>query len=517
MPNDQRAAYLFETVEDRRAAIESARGFVDEGDWQRSHLIANDPEVIRHRATFNLIRSYVPDEQDIIKPLAAMKPRQLDFDPHRFVYPAFVTYLSGAAIAIGAATGFITLSPNIEFYFLHPWEFGKMYIAGRLMVVLFSLSTILLTWRLGRAMYSDRAGGLAALLLAVTPIWAIDTHYLKVDIPGTFWIILSIYASWRYTESRALRTLALAGIFAGLAAGSKYNFGIIILTPIAALILGRQKIVLGFGVLFATSLLAFLAVNPYIVLSFDEFSKDFHHAFGVVAGAGPKGPDTSALFYPLHVLPASLGIPLFLAVVAGLVFAALKPGRREILLISFILPYAFFLQMTFYKLSSYLLPFLPLFALLAAAPLVETRRRLPIAAIVVVGSLIFAVAEVSIFSKPNTRDRAAEWIQKNIPAGSSIGLMATPIAFHTPPISASRYTLAIPPSDTANFIVVSDYWMREYRLRGASFPAGEIIQSIEDGPYTVAAIIEERPLWRPRLLPQDWVHPAPTIWIYRRT
>lgn len=543
VPSDERAKLLFSSLEEQKAAIEAARGFVEEGDWKRSHVLADDSEVIRHRTTFNLIRTYGPDEQDIIKPLAGMRPKKLDFNPHRFAYPALVTYVVGGAVGLAALLGQVTVSSNLEYYFLNPWEFGKIYIVGRLVIVVFSLLTIWVTWLLASALYGRRAGGLAAVMLAVAPLWAIDAHILKVDIPGTFFIVACVYASWLHLEKGSLRSLGAAGVLAGLAAGSKYNFGIVILAPVSVAIMTAwraPKRLLVFakamGILFVLSLAGFIGSNPYIVLSFTEFLQDFKYAAGAVgANAIMDGVGPLVLFYPMHAMPVSLGGPLYATSIAGFLMILFRPRRGDVVAAAFVLPFAFSIVALPVGAAAYLLPLFPFFAICSGVALDRFMENIKPAAfgrtvafLAIAASIGISASEVSLFTRPDTRYQAGQWVDRNVPAGATIGLMGTPLTFHTPPLNANKYELAILDSPGVlaekmpDVIVVSDYWMVYYRRVGKTAARGDVLAAIEAGPYEVAAVVKEAPSFlgverpRPAILPHDWLHPSPPVTIYRR-
>ena len=94
----------------------------------------------------------------------------------------------------------------------------------------------------------------------------------------------------------------------------------------------------------------------------------------------------------------------------------------------------------------YLVPIAPLLCVAAAVAIVALQRHDALAgtvagAVVGVATLLYAVAFVQIYRAPNTRIEATRWIERNVPAGSTIVSEhwddALPVA--SPP---GRYTLA---------------------------------------------------------------------------
>lgn len=122
----------------------------------------------------------------------------------------------------------------------------------------------------------------------------------------------------------------------------------------------------------------------------------------------------------------------------GMLFRRLRDLPQVLLNTTLVLAWttlAFLYHSTqFIKNSRYLLPFYPFMAMLAAYGLVRLwrwargsqlrwARPAALAALtaVAVGTLLYAVAFVQIYTRPMTRVAASLWIYDNIPAGSTIG------------------------------------------------------------------------------------------------
>ncbi len=133
-----------------------------------------------------------------------------------------------------------------------------------------------------------------------------------------------------------------------------------------------------------------------------------------------------------------LGLPLGLAVWAawGLQAYEMAKGRWQHLLPWAWMTFTFFYQsVQFVKTVRYLLPIYPTMALIAAygvwrawelARGAARRRRLQsalaggVGLAVVLGTAAWALAFISIYTRPVTRVAASRWIYENIPAGSAI-------------------------------------------------------------------------------------------------
>ncbi|MCD6407714.1 hypothetical protein J7L87_01525, partial [bacterium] len=88
------------------------------------------------RSYFNLIRTFHPDEEIIIKSLSNMNPEKFDFNPHYFVYPAFFIYIVGGVLFLLHLFEVVKLIPDITFYFLNPDEMAKLYLTGRFITLI---------------------------------------------------------------------------------------------------------------------------------------------------------------------------------------------------------------------------------------------------------------------------------------------------------------------------------------------------------------------------------------------
>lgn len=98
------------------------------------------------------------------------------------------------------------------------WE--NQYLAG-LIPALLSLGCLLAAHGLGRMLYGERAGWLAALFLALSPTFARWASSGYVDLPMAFFYILAAIFTWRLLDSNHWADALLAGIMVGLAAWTK--------------------------------------------------------------------------------------------------------------------------------------------------------------------------------------------------------------------------------------------------------------------------------------------------------
>jgi hypothetical protein len=98
------------------------------------------------------------------------------------------------------------------------WE--NEYLA-RVFPALLSLGTLLAAYELGRHLYRERVGWLAALLLALTPTFARWASSGYVDLPMAFTFSLAALFAWRWRQGSGVVDAFLTGFMLGLAAWTK--------------------------------------------------------------------------------------------------------------------------------------------------------------------------------------------------------------------------------------------------------------------------------------------------------
>jgi hypothetical protein len=227
------------------------------------------------------------------------------------------------------------------------------------------------------------------------------------------------------------RAYLLAGVFAGLATATKYP-GVVALIclPVAHLLVARRRdpgaLLLGIG----ASAFAFVLANPSLFLASCEFFEGVirDNAYSATQGEPRVVP-------PLLVanLWQGLGSFLFVAIGLALVYALallLRPTLRPRLLLigAMILPMLALLLSLNANYVRFNLPLYPPLALLAgkaAADLLGARAALlrlagaaAVAAVLAVSALNTVAADLQIVH--DARELAAEWVERNVPAGASI-------------------------------------------------------------------------------------------------
>jgi 4-amino-4-deoxy-L-arabinose transferase-like glycosyltransferase len=361
------------------------------------------------------------------------------FDPGFFTYPAFIFYLNYAAecvvYLIGQATGTLPV-------------FAVFVLLGRQITVLFSLATVVFTYRIGCRLAGKEAGLLASVLLAISPLLIGEAHLVNVDTPLMFFSVLTLWYSIRIMDSGELSAYIGAGIAAGLATASKYDGALVFALPLAAHLLREESVRNAVRSLVRPrvwisvllGVFVFAATNPYIILRFSDFWSQFTdvqiHMDAGHLGVNPE--ESGYAYYLLNALPAGLG---WLTALAGFVafgFAVARRRKDDFLLWLFPVLVVGILGGWKMHTDRYFLPALPFFAIAAAAILVELWEKVVLTRIaeafegkalnpfvqtgiaVLACLLLIALPAKDVyayhlsFSQPDTRLISREWIAHNI-------------------------------------------------------------------------------------------------------
>ena len=107
------------------------------------------------------------------------------------------------------------------------WESGNdaqaMLLRARAVMTLLGVALVASIFFAARQMLGASAGWLALLLAIFEPNLIAHSRFVTTDLPLTLFIFLAIWWWWRWLVQARWRAVLLAGLFAGLAMGVKYN------------------------------------------------------------------------------------------------------------------------------------------------------------------------------------------------------------------------------------------------------------------------------------------------------
>ncbi|MBI4422557.1 MAG: hypothetical protein HY554_02450 [Elusimicrobia bacterium] len=480
------------------------------------------PEVLANSLRSFFIRSEQEDEQSTLLALSRMRPRSLQFNPHLFVYGGTYVYSVGLCLAAGAAAGFVSLRPSLQSYLADPASMATLYLAGRLLSVAAFVASALLLLRIGRRHLDSAAGAVAGLLFLLTPGVIVPAHVLKVHMFWTVFGLLTLDKAVDVLRDGRLRDYAWAGAFAGLTVGACLMGwpACLIVACAGALRLARggsfveegKGLVLSGAAAFGTA----LATNPYWALDFPSFSGEIRY----LSGLSTFNLLNPWIFFSRAYWPAATG-PIAALTIGGALLAYKRRGAEPALLLALCTLAAALAAMATNGNGvdgpgqvRYFLPWLAVGHLLAARLLVALwRREAPgrawlrlglASAVVHLGLSGFAYSRNfhEAGTSRSTHARSGEWIEANVPPGSTIGLLRMPQPSNSPFFRLDRYALVVieagrvgaaTAGELPRFMILTlpyDLGMRDrldrYAL-AASFEAGGPLPWIQVDPRATTA------------------------------
>ena len=415
------------------------------------------------RHIFNPIRSYHPDEYQVFKSLSNMQPGRLNFDPGNYIYPSLHTYLVGGALGLGSVLGRVRLERNIEFYFEHPDEMGRLYVAGRLLTLLAAAAALLAVWRLG----GGWMGVLAMVLLAAMPAYGVHSHNLTRNTCAALAAVLLFACCREIAHVWKTRWYVLAGVAAGACVGFQY-FAVVLwpMIPLAGAISlrhhpgKRSTIAWGSAVALLVMLVVFAVVCPYHVANLGNFLADFRSETGHVSAGGMLARLSPAGLF-LHwfaMLPALVTWPLAVVACLSVLLAIGRHEEDDLLLLAWLAAWAAVVAFDGRTYSRYYVPVLPCLALLCARALTHSAqglhefvasRRVRVAvgatalALLMAWPVAMTVAWSQLYARDNVRTIAGEDIARQVRPGSTVGMSKWPWQFEMPPLDPARYRLVV--------------------------------------------------------------------------
>lgn len=483
--------------------------------------------------------------------------------PHFYNYGSLQLYLVCFANTLAALFGAVDIVPKNFADWYSQW--AKMYLIGRCLTVGMGVGTVWATYAVGATLWGRRAGLAAALLLAVMPLHVQQSHFLTVDVPATFWVMLSLLWSARLVANapQPLRAALLAGLFAGLAAATKYNMALALLPALTACVLNSSPSRLGrVAACCGVGLLAFLIGCPGALLETSTFLKDTRfEAVHVQNGDDPTFRDTGNgfLYHIAHNLDAGLGLPLLALALVSIGYAGYRRQCGDGLLTAFALPYYVLISLAAVRYARYTIPLLPILALWTGRMLADgsclprpvlRRVAVSVAGISLLATAVNAVLLLSAMTGDDTRDQALSWLNSAVSAPAKVGFAVQPW-FGTAPVSPyftlprpGAWQAVTPPEIKQRISYSGTDWdinalktqkpdvvvLNEYdyddALRVHSPEAGAYLTVLRQNyqpaagflpalPYPVGGSIERSGLLA-RGLPHDMLYPSPDIVIYRR-
>jgi hypothetical protein len=345
----------------------------------------------------------------------------------------------GLYFLVGRAAGwFASKTAFVEAVSLHP---APLFRIARAMSAAAGVLTVATVHAIGLRLFDSTTAHIAAFFLAFAALHARDSHFGVTDVTATWLVMMAFLSTVKWSSGERWRDAVAAAVWAGLAASTKYNAGLIVVPVALSILLSRSpKRWRLLAACVAVSSIAFVCGTPYALLDRSSFvaalaSISAHLRGGHAAMAGPGWivHFTSSLRY-------GMGWPLLTAGLAGLVFYAWRDRRNGLLFAAFPVVYYAFIGAGQTAFARYILPVVPFLCLGAAYVVVETARAVAgrgrrtveapalawvLSILIAAPSALAAVRSDRLLARTDNRLIVADWIHVEYPDGVTMAQTGT--------------------------------------------------------------------------------------------
>jgi len=390
--------------------------------------------------------SYYPDESEVLKAYQGINPRKLNFrlttDTVQ-IKGTFHPYLMAVWIKLASIFNIVEIYSSFDYYKNNPNELVKLYVTGRSLSVFFGIATILLIFFIGKGKIfygNGKIGLLAAFFLAITPLHIIYSHYIVTDILLTFLTTVVLFLSYYILRETNTKIYIITGLLTGLTVATKYSIFPLVIIPILAHLLSKNKILdkrLLFYILFIP--LGFFIGNPYSISEPQIFLASLKYSKQINITLDPSmnsldcfGPQNNLFFYLTTAPKHSFGIPLSLLFLCGIIFAFIKREKIDILILTWIALFLLFISFSSpWKILRWQMPYIPLLCILSARFIMSVLKNASnyirfsvITAVffVSITTFFYSVSYLKMMTEKDVRDESSEWIEQNITEGKKIAV-----------------------------------------------------------------------------------------------
>jgi len=357
---------------------------------------------------------------------------RFDPNPHFFNYPTLTLYLhlliQKGHYLVGSWLG--VFAGPADFWFMQQTDPTDSVWLARCLGVMADGATMVAVWRLGERLRRG-AGLLALLMVGASAILIVTSRSIFVEPILTALGIWAVERLDAWNRQGRRRQLLLALVFIGLAAGAKYNGGLLVL-PLAAVLWNRHRWsgLLRWPAAVLASVAVFFITSPYILVDFGSFLAHFgfeseHMASGHLGTAGRHGAG-----FMLESLGRDLGWPLLAVALGGV--AGLRKGwpsgglsGRGLIWVALV---PMLMSVALFKMEAtrYAAPLVPLLCVVTADNLLRIERwarqncnrqlvlGLRGILVVLMAPAIWSGLVAGASGASSTRIQAQEWIESRI-------------------------------------------------------------------------------------------------------
>jgi len=414
-----------------------------------------------------------PDERAIVMLTTFLQfPKSLDeflspqgpWNPNFFAYGNFPLYLLKTISSILA-----NFDPLYSLY-------EKINLVGRVISAIADIGTLILLYLLAKKLFSKTVALFASFFYAISVFPIQAAHFFAVDTLLTFFIILTLYQLVHFYEKPSVKNSLLTGMFFGLSLATKISAIPLVIAVVTAIVIDfvllmikqphkphiwfphlprfLKRLILDGIIIAISTIIAFAILQPYALIDFQEFWRQsmqqrqmtydaftFPYTLQYV-GKIPYFYELKNIFLwgqgPILAMLSFLGvlyITLFsiLSHLGGERTKTMKQlNNRTIIILIFFWAYFFVVGKFAVGWMRYMLPLYPLLSLFAAVLIYKLFINLKsyflnhkfvfiiLNSLFIILLLVWPLSFMRIYTKPNTRVLASQWIYQNIPPNKII-------------------------------------------------------------------------------------------------
>lgn len=373
-------------------------------------------------------------------------------NPHFFAYGNLPLYLL-KSVAVTASI----FNPKLL-------EYANIDLVGRTISIFADVLTIIIIYLIGKTL-KDKKLGIASAFIYSTLVLPIQySHFYTSDILLTMFVTLTILRILKFYNKPTILNAVLVGVSFGLCLATKISAIPLVAAITTSIFIDFlfiflksphhpkhwlphiphliKKLLTDGLIIILVAVATFIIAQPYALIDKNEFIRQNIQQFQMTHNAYTfpytlQYVGKVPLFYEVkNMFLWGIGPVVFLLLLFGIwlfvtSFKKLdQPKKSEFLIIvSFILVYFGIVGSFAIGFMRYLLPIYPLLAIFAGLSLVYLFSKINLKkdianigmkALLVLLILVWPLSFMSIYSKTNTRIAATDWVNKNIPAKSTL-------------------------------------------------------------------------------------------------
>jgi hypothetical protein len=317
-----------------------------------------------------------------------------------------------------------------------------LVLSVRIFIFLCAIACIVLTYAIGKQLFSRQIGLMAAFFLSINSLNIQQSQIVRTDIHATLFLLLALLCAVRLYRTNNIWAIILGGLSIGFACATKWPVAIGGIALLAAAWLRRRDypessrpLPIAFALIFAVALAGLFAASPYI---FFDYPTVLRNLTGEVRDSHPGstgfGLIGNLLWYSEQLASRSLGIAGLMTALLGI--AAMLWQHRLASWTIGLFGLVFFLAIAWQPLiwERWLIPLLPIIALWIAAGIAAVTEQLgrwvrlptgqPMAAVLLGAAISAPMLMLSVQHMTeranDTRQLSSAWALRHIPRGSSV-------------------------------------------------------------------------------------------------